>query len=146
MNTLWPLFGISNQMLAAIALTLATVVLFRMKKHRFAWVTIVPAAWLILCTTTAGLLKLFSSDPKVGFLAHAARYGDALARGEVLAPAKSLAEMGRIVMNDRIDAGLCAIFLAVVAAILVYGVRSCIAARRIDRPTVHELPALAAAE
>ena len=145
-NTLWPLFGISNQMLAAIALTLATVVLFRMKKHRFAWVTIVPAAWLILCTTTAGLLKLFSSDPKVGFLAHAARYGDALARGEVLAPAKSLGEMGRIVMNDRIDAGLCAIFLAVVAAILVYGVRSCIAARRIDRPTVHELPALAAAE
>ena len=145
-NTLWPLFGISNQMLAAIALTLATVVLFRMKKDRFAWVTIVPAAWLILCTTTAGLLKLFSSDPKVGFLSHAAKYGDALARGEVLAPARSLDEMRRIVMNDRIDAGLCAIFLAVVAAILVYGVRSCIAARRVDRPSVRELPALAAAE
>ncbi|WP_076069176.1 carbon starvation CstA family protein [Sphingomonas montana] len=144
-NTLWPLFGISNQMLAAIALTLATVVLFRMKRDRFAWVTIVPAGWLILCTTTAGLLKLFSADPKVGFLSHAARYADALARGEVLAPAKSLADMGRIVMNDRIDAGLCAIFLGVVAAILFYGVRTCLAARRVDRPTVSELPAPVAA-
>ncbi|GGE73609.1 carbon starvation CstA family protein [Sphingomonas prati] len=145
-NTLWPLFGISNQMLAAIALTLATVVLFRMKQHRFAWVTIVPAAWLILCTTAAGLLKLFSADPKVGFLSHAAKYGDALSRGEVLAPAKSIGDMSRIVMNDRIDAGLCAIFLAVVAAILFYGIRTCIAARAVDRPTVSELPALAPAE
>ncbi|WP_436446768.1 carbon starvation CstA family protein, partial [Enterococcus faecium] len=51
-NTLWPLFGISNQMLAAVALTLATVVLFRMKRDRFAWVTILPAAWLVLCTST----------------------------------------------------------------------------------------------
>jgi len=145
-NTLWPLFGISNQMLAAIALTLATVVLFRMKKDRFAWVTIVPAAWLILCTGTAGLLKLFSADPKVGFLAHARKYGDALANGEILAPAKSLDDMRRIVMNDQIDAGLCALFLGVVVAILFYGVRTCIAARAIDRPTAHEIPALVPAE
>jgi carbon starvation protein len=145
-NTLWPLFGISNQMLAAIALTLATVVLFRMKKHRFAWVTILPATWLILCTGTAGLLKLFSADPKVGFLSHAAKYGAALADGEVLAPAKSLGDMSRIVMNDRIDAGLCAIFLGVVVAILFYGIRTCIAARQVDRPTVHEIPALVPAE
>ncbi|MFV0624134.1 carbon starvation CstA family protein [Sphingomonas sp. ac-8] len=139
-NTLWPLFGISNQMLAAVALMLATVVLFRMKQQRFAWVTTVPAAWLVVCTGSAGLLKLFSADPKVGFLAHAARYGDALARGEVLAPAKDLGEMARIVFNDRIDAALCAIFLAVVFSILFYAIRTCLAARRIGRPTVTEIP------
>ena len=143
-NTLWPLFGISNQMLAAVALTLATVVLFRMKRERFAWVTMVPAAWLIVCTTAASLLKLLSSDPKVGFLAHASRFRDAAARGEVLAPAKSMAEMQSIVMNDWIDAGLCALFLAVVLSIVAYGIRSCIAARRVDRPTVSELPMVAA--
>ena len=144
-NTLWPLFGISNQMLAAVALTLATVVLFRMKRERFAWVTMVPAAWLIVCTVTASLLKLFSSDPKVGFLAHAARFRDVGARGELLAPAKSLAEMNSIVTNDWIDAALCALFLAVVLSIVGYGIRTCLAARRIDHPSVSELP-MAAAE
>jgi carbon starvation protein len=143
-NTLWPLFGISNQMLAAVALMLATVVLFRMKRDRFAWVTMVPAAWLILCTGTASLLKLFSADPKVGFLAHAARFADAAAAGHVLAPARSMAEMRRIVTNDRIDAALCALFLAVVAAILVYAVRSVMAARRLAGPSTTEIPAAAA--
>ena len=144
-NTLWPLFGISNQMLAAVALVLATVVLFRMKRERYAWVTILPAAWLVLCTVTASLLKLFSSDPKVGFLAHASRFAEAAARGETLAPAKSLGEMGRIVMNDRIDAALCALFLAVVVSIIGYGVRTCLIARRLDAPSVSEIPALAVA-
>ncbi len=144
-NTLWPLFGISNQMLAAVALMLATVVLFRMKQDRFAWVTIVPAAWLLVCTVSASLLKLFSSSPAVGFLAHARRFSDALGRGEVLAPAKSLGEMRRIVANDMIDAGLCALFLAVVLAILFYSIRTVFAARRIAEPSVHELP-LAPAE
>ncbi|MDB5690339.1 MAG: carbon starvation protein [Sphingomonas bacterium] len=139
-NTLWPLFGISNQMLAAIALVLATVVLFRMKRERYAWVTILPAAWLVLCTTAAGLLKLFSPDPGLGFLAHAAKFGAAVQAGEILAPAKSMAEMRRIVLNDRIDAGLCVLFLGVVTAILIYGVRACLAALRSDRPTARELP------
>ncbi|KKI18540.1 MULTISPECIES: carbon starvation CstA family protein [Sphingomonas] len=139
-NTLWPLFGISNQMLAAVALMLATVVLFRMKRDRFAWVTIVPAGWLVLCTGTAGLMKLFHPDPKIGFLAHAQVFSDAIARGEVLKPAASMAEMGRIVFNDRIDAALCALFLVVVAAILFYTVRTCVAARRIASPSVSEIP------
>ena len=139
-NTLWPLFGISNQMLAAVALMLATVVLFRMKRDRFAWVTIVPAGWLVLCTGTAGLMKLFHPDPKIGFLAHAQVFSDAIARGEVLKPAASMAEMGRIVFNDRIDAALCALFLVVVAAILFYTVRTCAAARRIASPSVSEIP------
>ncbi len=139
-NTLWPLFGISNQMLAAVALILATVVLFRMKRQRYAWVTILPAAWLCLCTITAGLLKLFSSDPKVGFLAHAAKFADAAARGEVLAPAKTMAEMQRIIFNDRIDAALIALFLGVVVSILAFGIRTCRAALRVDHPTVSEIP------
>jgi carbon starvation protein len=141
-NTLWPLFGISNQMLAGIALMLATVVLFRMKRQRFAWVTMLPAGWLLLCTTAAGLLKLFSPDPGLGFLSHAAKFGAALERGEVLAPAKSLAEMERIVFNDRIDAALCILFLGVVFAILFYAVRSCREALASERPTTRELPAI----
>ncbi len=139
-NTLWPLFGISNQMLAAVALILATVVLFRMKRQRYAWVTILPAAWLCLCTITAGLLKLFSSDPKVGFLAHASKFAEAAARGEILAPAKTMAEMQRIIFNDRIDAALIALFLGVVVSILAFGIRSCRAALKVDRPTVTEVP------
>ena len=70
-NTLWPLFGISNQMLAGIALILCTVVLFKMKRERYAWVTIVPTAWLLICTLTAGLQKVFHPAPAIGFLAQA---------------------------------------------------------------------------
>lgn len=139
-NTLWPLFGISNQMLAAVALMLATVVLFRMKKDRYAWITVIPTVWLLACTLTAGWMKIFSTDPRVGFLAHADKFASAAASGKVLPPAKTMAEMGRIVFNDRIDAGLCAIFLGVVLAILVYAVRTCLIARRIDRPSVTEVP------
>src|SRR5690606_5177732 len=117
-NTLWPVFGISNQMLAAIALMLATVVLFRMKQERFAWVTVVPTTWLLVCTITAGSLKLFSSDPAVGFIAHAQKFSAALDRGEVLAPAKSLEAMEKIIFNDWVDAGLCALFLAVLLSLL----------------------------
>ena len=146
-NTLWPLFGISNQMLAAVALMLATVVLFRMKKDRYAWITVVPTVWLLACTLTAGWMKIFSSDPRVGFLAHADKFASAAAEGKVLPPAKTMAEMGRIVFNDRIDAGLSAIFVGVVLAILVYAVRTCLIARAIDRPSVTEVPpAMAAAE
>ncbi len=144
-NTLWPLFGISNQMLAAVALMLGTVVLFRMKQERFAWVTAVPTAWLLICTITASLIKLLSGDPAVGFLAHAAKFSDALARGEVLAPAKSEDAMRAIVFNDRIDAVLCGLFLIVVLSILFYAIRTCLAAHRAEGPTVTEVPAVAGA-
>ena len=140
-NTLWPVFGISNQMLAAIALMLGTAVLFRMKRDRFAWVTMVPAAWLLICTLSAGFLKLFSTDAKVGFLAHAAKYSAALDKGEVLAPAKSMAEMRQILFNDYVDAGLVAIFLAVVLSLLVFTIRTCLAARGFTTPTAREIPA-----
>jgi carbon starvation protein len=121
-NTLWPLFGISNQMLAAIALTLCTVVLFKMKRERYAWVTILPTTWLAVCTLTAGFQKLFHANPAIGFLAHRAKFAAALAEGKVLAPAKNIADMQTIVTNDLVDAALCALFIAVVIAMLAYGV------------------------
>ena len=120
-NTLWPLFGISNQMLAAIALTLCTVVLFRMKRQAYAWVTVLPTIWLAVCTLTAGWQKLFDAVPAIGFLAHAQRFGTALAEGRVLPPARTLAEMQRVVTNDYVDAAMCAVFMAVVVSMLVYG-------------------------
>ncbi len=139
-NTLWPLFGISNQMLAAVALLLGTVVLFRMKRERYAWVAVVPTVWLLACTLTAGWQKIFSADPKVGFLAHASRYADGLAQGVLIAPAKTPEAMARIVFNDRLDAGLCALFMFVVLSVLVYSVKACLAARAANHPTVHETP------
>ncbi|GJD63258.1 carbon starvation CstA family protein [Methylobacterium frigidaeris] len=137
-NTLWPLFGISNQMLAAIALTLCTVVIFKMKRERYALVTIVPTLWLVACTLTAGLQKVFSADPRVGFLAHADRYATALAEGKVLAPAKSADQMRQIIFNDRIDAVLALVFVGVVVAIIAFGVRACLKAYRTDRWTAVE--------
>ncbi|EQB11880.1 carbon starvation protein A [Sphingobium lactosutens DS20] len=139
-NTLWPVFGISNQMLAAIALMLGTVVLFRMKQDRFAWVTMLPTAWLLICTLSAGWLKLFSADPKVGFLAHAAKFSEAAEAGSLLGPAKTMDEMQRIIFNDRVDAALVGLFLAVVLAILFFAIRSCTAARRNAVPTACEIP------
>jgi len=137
-NTLWPLFGIGNQMLAAVALMLGTVVLFKMKKDRYAWVTMAPAAWLLVCTMTAGWLKIFSADPKLGFLAHADKYAAAIAEGKVLAPAKTLDAMWRVVFNDRLDAALCVLFMAVVISVLVYSVKTIRAARSTGKVTAKE--------
>jgi carbon starvation protein len=123
-NTLWPLFGISNQMLAGIALTLCTVILFKMKRQQYAWVTILPTAWLLVCTLTAGLQKVFSADPAIGFLSHAAKFNASLGSGKVLAPAKNIGEMQRILLNDYVDATLALLFVAVVVAIVCYGLIS----------------------
>jgi carbon starvation protein len=121
-NTLWPLFGISNQMLAGIALILCTVALFKMKRERYAWVTIVPTLWLLVCTLTAGLQKVFSAVPAIGFVSHAWVFSDAAQAGRVLAPAKTLEEMHRVIFNDYVDATLSALFVAIVLAMTVYGV------------------------
>jgi len=139
-NTLWPLFGIANQMLAGIALTLGTVVLFKMKRGKYAWVTIVPTVWLLLCTLTAGWLKIFDDNVKVGFLAHARKFKDAHDAGQVLAPAKTVDEMSRIIFNDYLDAGLCAFFMIVVLSVLLYGIRTALAANKVNKPTVKESP------
>ena len=139
-NTLWPLFGISNQMLAGIALVLGTVVLFKMKRERYAWVTLVPTVWLLICTLTAGWQKIFDANPKVGFLAHAAKLGAAADEGRIVAPAKSIEQMHRVMFNDYVDAALAGLFMFVVVSIVVYGVLAVLRARRADRPTVRETP------
>jgi len=88
-------------------------------------VTIAPATWLVVCTITAGLEKVFSPDPNVGFVSQRRlKYGDAIAAGQLLAPAKTAAEMTRIVVNDYVDAALAAVFVLVVIATVIYGVRS----------------------
>jgi len=139
-NTLWPLFGISNQMLAGIALILATCVLFKMKRDRFAWVTIVPTVWILICTLTAGWQKIFDANPRVGFLTHASKYQAALADGKLLAPAKSVAQMQQIIFNDYLDAGLAAFFILVLLSILGFGIKTVLAARAASKPSTSETP------
>ena len=139
-NTLWPLFGIANQMLAGIALILATCVLFKMKRGRYAWVTAAPAAWLLVCTLTAGWQKIFDANVRVGFLAHAAKYHTALDEGKLLAPAKTVDQMRQIIFNDRLDAALAAFFIVVVLSVLVFGIRTVLAARADAKPSAKESP------
>jgi carbon starvation protein len=139
-NTLWPLFGISNQMLAGIALMLGTVVLFKMKRDRFAWVTAAPTLWLLICTITAGMQKIFSADAKVSFVAHASKLSAALADGQIPAPAKTVDEVHRLIFNDYVNATLSGVFIFVVVAVVVYGLVAIARARGISRPTVKETP------
>ncbi|MCF9005102.1 carbon starvation CstA family protein [Pseudomonas syringae] len=122
-NTLWPLFGISNQMLAGIALMLASVVLIKMKRQRYVWVTMLPATWLLICTVTAGLIKLFDANPAVGFLALAKKYSAAADAGQILAPAKTMDQMQHVIFNAYTNAGLTILFLFVVVSILFYAIK-----------------------
>ncbi len=138
-NTLWPLFGIANQMLAAIALIFATVCLVRMKRDRFAWITLMPTIWLLTCTLTAGWQKIFHDDPRIGFLAHARRFSEARAGGELLAPAQSMEQMQRVIVNDYVNSGLAALFLLVVLSMVFFGLRAALAARRNPVASTHEV-------
>jgi carbon starvation protein len=124
-NTLWPLFGISNQMLAVIALTVGTVILVKMGKAIYIWITVVPLTWLTVVTMSAGWSKLFSTDPKHGFLAAADKYQEAIDQGQVIGAAKSIAEMKQIVLNNQIDAVLTGIFMLVIAIVLIDAGRVC---------------------
>ncbi|WNG19713.1 carbon starvation CstA family protein [Cystobacter fuscus] len=137
-NTLWPLFGIANQMLAAIALTLSCVVLVKMKRERYAWIPALPTVWLVCCTLTAGWQKVFSSDVRVSFLAHARAFSAAAEQGKVLAPAKTVADMQQVITNDYVDASLTVLFMLVVVVIVGFGVRAILAARRSAEPTARE--------
>ncbi len=139
-NTLWPLFGIANQMLAGIALILATCVLFKMKRAKFAWVTVLPTIWLLICTLAAGWQKIFNDDVRVGFVAHARKFQAALDQGILLAPAKSVAQMKQIVFNDYLDASLAGFFIFVVLAVLIAGVMTVLKARGHGAPSAKETP------
>lgn len=139
-NTLWPLFGISNQMLAGIALLFGTTILFKMGKTKYTWVTLMPTVWLLVVTLTAGWQKLFHSNPAIGFLSHANKFQEAYNSGEVLAPAKDMGEMRQILFNDYIDAILCAIFMIVVVTVLISAIRIWIKVLKNHQLEVHESP------
>ncbi|GLQ90456.1 carbon starvation protein A [Dyella flagellata] len=141
-NTLWPLFGIANQMLAAIALMLATLVTVKLKRERYAWVPGIPAVWLVICTLTAGCEKLVGP---ISFSAAAQKYTQALQAGTLLAPAKSLDEMQRIITNNRVDATLTAVFVLLVLSMLGFSVHAIFKALRSNVPTAREAPRVALA-
>jgi carbon starvation protein len=145
-NTLWPLFGIANQMLAAIALLLVGTLLFKAQRARHAWVALLPASWILLVTLTAGWQKLFHADPRIGFLAHADKFSAAFAKGEVLAPAKSLAQMQQVIFNDHINATLCVLFMSVVLVMLFCSVRAMWTALRSGRIESTETPVVLVGE
>ncbi|SBT60043.1 Carbon starvation protein A [Plesiomonas shigelloides] len=140
-NTLWPLFGIANQMLAGMALILCTTVLIKMKKLRFAWITALPCVWVLTTTLYSGWLKIFSENPKIGFLAHAEKFNQAAASGTVLAPAKTLEQMQQVIFNDYVNSALSALFISVVLAMLFFGVRASLQAMRLPHPSAKETPA-----
>ncbi|MEU8975217.1 carbon starvation CstA family protein [Streptomyces monashensis] len=133
-NQLFPLFGIANQLLAALALALCTTVLIKQGRWRRAWVTGVPLLWDVAVTLTASWQKIFSADPKVGFLAQRERYAHALARGEVLPPAHSAADMRQIVANSTVDGTLAAVFALLVVVVMADVVRIWVKALRSRTP------------
>ncbi len=116
-NILWPLFGIANQLLAAIALAVATTIIIGSGRARYAWTTLVPLAWLLAVTMTAGWQKIFAGDPAIGFLAQADRLAAAVAAGTV--PVAKLGETGAQIFNLRLDACLTGLFMALVALIVL---------------------------
>ena len=129
-NSLWPLFGISNQLLAAVALCVGTTILIKMGRQRFAWVTLTPLAWLVTVTMTAGWQKVLSADPKLGFLAHAASL-----TGSTLPGAQ------RLVFNDRLNTFVALLFMTVVTVLIVTSVREwwlVLSKRKVA--VVHEAP------
>jgi carbon starvation protein len=111
-------------MLAGIALILCTCVLFKTKRGHFAWVTMVPAAWVIVCTLTAAWQKIFDANPRIGFLAHADSYATAIVEEVLLAPAKSATQMRQVIFNDYVNASLTAMFMLVLISILLFGIRT----------------------
>ncbi|GAC1651233.1 MAG: carbon starvation protein CstA [Gemmatimonadaceae bacterium] len=117
-NSLWPLFGISNQLLAAVALCVGTTVILKSGRGRYVWTTLLPLAWLVAVTMTAGMQKIFADDPHLGFLAHIRAVEDALARGSLPAGAATVTAARQLIVNDGIDAAAAAFFLVAVLVVI----------------------------
>jgi carbon starvation protein len=130
-NSLWPLFGISNQLLAAVALCVGTTLLIKSGKRRYAWITIVPLVWLLSVTLTAGWQKIFAADPRLGFLSHATLIAEQVASG-LVDPALG----ARMIFNDRLDAVVAAIFMAITVVLVLASVWEWIAVVRGRKPAV----------
>jgi carbon starvation protein len=133
-NQLFPLFGIANQLLAAVALTVGTTLLIKAGKLRWAWVTAVPLAWDATVTLTASYQKVFSDDPKLGFFAQRNKFQDALDAGDVVAPAKSLDDMHSIVTNSTVDGVLAALFAVLIVVVILDASRVWVRVIRSRRP------------
>jgi carbon starvation protein len=144
-NSLWPLFGIANQLLAAVALCVGTTVIIKMGKARYAWMTMLPLAWLSIVTMTAGAAKVWSSDPKLGFLAHARMVEAMVAAGKMPPGAKTAADAARMVFNDRLDAGVALFFMVAVLVILSASIHEWIQVRRGLGSPSSEVPMVARA-
>jgi carbon starvation protein len=122
-NSLWPLFGISNQLLAAVALCVATTIIIKMGKARHAWVTLLPLAWIVVVTMSAGWQKLYSPLPKLGFLAHAHQLQAAKAAGTLPPGVGSMGDLNRLIANDYLDAAVAAFFLLSVLVVIADSAR-----------------------
>ncbi|HLK67523.1 MAG TPA: carbon starvation CstA family protein [Bryobacteraceae bacterium] len=118
-NSLWPLFGIANQLLAGIALCVATTILLKMHRTRYVWITCVPLIWLVIVTFTAAWQKIFSPIPAIGFLAQADKLEAALRAGT----AANIAATQTLIFNARLDAVICGVLMALVAIILLDSLR-----------------------
>ncbi len=135
-NSLWPLFGISNQLLAAVALCVGTTIIIKSGRARYAWVTLLPLTWLLAVTMTAGWQKIFAADPRLGFLSHARQTLAQMAAGAI-EPARG----ARLVFNDRLDAAVAAFFISVTVLVVAASIREWLLVLRGRRPaTVREAP------
>ncbi len=141
-NSLWPLFGISNQLLAAVALVVATTILMKMGRLRWIWVTLLPMAWLVVITMTASYQKIFHSNPRIGFLAYANALAAQIAAGKI--PAEKIAETQRLIFNQRLDAAVTAVLASMILVLIVeaLGQWYSILSRR-KQPVLHESPYIA---
>ncbi|MGP4114538.1 carbon starvation CstA family protein [Streptomyces sp. 4N509B] len=136
-NTLFPIFGISNQLLAAVALAISTVLLVKAGRVRYAWVTAIPMAWIAVVTLTASWQKVFSGDPRVGFLSQYDRYQEGVDAGQVLPPAQDMDDMRTIANNSMVDAILTAVLALLVVVIIADAMRVCV--RTIRNPASAKL-------
>ncbi len=141
-NLLWPIFGISNQLLAAVALVVATTVLLKMGRTRLIWVTLAPMAWLVTITMTASYAKIFDPSPRIGLLANASSLAAQIAAGQI--PAAKLVETHRLIFNQRLDAVVTAILALMILVLIVEAVVQwyAILSRRRE-PVLHESPYVA---
>jgi len=135
-NSLWPLFGISNQLLAAVALCVGTTILIKAGKARYAWITLAPLAWVLTVTLTAGWQKVFAEDPRLGFLAHAAETAGQVAAGTIEATRGA-----RLMFNDRLDAAIALGFMVVTVLVVLASAREWVLVLTRRRPaTAKESP------
>ena len=143
-NSLWPLFGISNQLLAAVALVVATTILLKMGRLRWIWVTLVPTAWLVIITMTASWQKIFDPSPRLGFLAAANAMAAEIAAGQI--PVEKIAETRRLIFNQRLDAAVTVVLAGMILVLLVEAVMQWTAILTKRKAAVlHESPYVATA-